>query len=67
MTKPLSEYEKARRYAAKRAANRPTTQNVQSNFEVIESGAPRTNRASDMSAKRAAMLRYRTYPAGGVR
>jgi hypothetical protein len=66
MTKPLSEYEKARRYAAKRAANRPTAQNVQSDFDVTESAAPRTNRASDMSAKRAEMLRYRAYPAGRV-
>jgi hypothetical protein len=66
MTKPLSEYEKARRYAAKREVNRVNSKNMPGANESQDTGPVRTNRNSDMSARRAAMMRYRAYPPNGV-
>ena len=67
MTKPLSEYEKARRFAAKMAANRATSDNVPGSNELVDNSTPvRGNRSSTSSQRRAEMLRYRAFPSGGV-
>lgn len=67
MTKPLSEYEKARRFAAKREIDRMNSKNMPGDNEIrIEETPPRTNRNSPMSSRRAAMLRYRAYPPSDV-